>query len=222
MSKRILAWIFVLVFGLLSLGGLLWSMFGTNQLVFTQSEIQERLNRQLPRTVRDVTIERVLVQLEENHLALRADIQGTVLRQLVSAVLLARGFPRYEASSGELHFDADNIEIEQVMIAGRNVPPAARAALQRVAEPALKTYLTMRPVYRFKDDFKGVVLKAALVDVAVERNTLAVTFSLWNLTAAVAVFAFLAFGVLLIIYFLVRHPLWGLEIASDIANIASH
>src|SRR5262245_13284612 len=105
MSRRTLAWIVVAVVGVLSVAGLLWATFGTHKLTFTQSDIQGRLNQQLPRTVREVTIGRVAVQLADNRLALRIEIQGTVLRQPISAVMSARGVPRYEAQRGEMYFD---------------------------------------------------------------------------------------------------------------------
>lgn len=230
MSRRTLARIVVTVVGVLSLAGLLLATFGIHKLTFTQSQIQSRLNQQLPRTVREITIERVAVQLADNRLALRIEIQGTVLRQPVSAVMSARGVPRYEAERGEMYFDADDVKVEQLTIAGRSVigdDDAARrrlsetagAAVQRLAETAIKTYLATRPVYRFKDDVKGFVLRAALGDVVIEQNTLVVTFSLWNLTVTTALFALgliiaLVFGV-----YLIRHPTWGeIAHAADIAS----
>ena len=87
MSKRQLAWIAVAVVGVLSIGGVLWTMFGTSKLVFTEAELQARLNQQLPRTVREVTIERVAVQLAENRMALRIEVRGTAMRQPVSATV---------------------------------------------------------------------------------------------------------------------------------------
>ena len=230
MSKRTLAWIVVALMGVLSIAGLVWATFGTSKLTFTESAIQERLNKQLPRTVREITIERVAVQLADNRLALRIEIQGTVLRQPVSAVMAARGVPRYEAQGGEMYFDADNVKVEQLTIAGRCVigddeaarrrlSETASATVQRLAETAIKSYLATRPVYRFKDDFKGIVLKAALMDVAIEQNTLAVTFSLWNLTVTAAAFALGLIIVLVLIVYLIRHPLWGeVAHAADIAS----
>jgi hypothetical protein len=203
--------------------------FGTSRLTFSESEIQARLNQQLPKTVKEVTIERVAVRLAENRLALRVEVQGMVLRQPVSGVVVARGVPRYEAQSGEMHFDADEVKIDQLTIAGRSVAgeedtatrrrltEAASSALQRLGETAIKAYLAARPVYRLKQDFKGVVLKAALVDVTIQQNTLAVTFSLWNLTLTVATFGLVLSGVLVVIILLVRHPLWGLETIASIA-----
>jgi len=226
MSKRRIAWIVVALVGLLSAAGLVWSVFGTDRLTFTAAELQSRLNQQLPRTIREVTIERVNVALADNQLALRIALQARVLQQPVSATVSARGVPRYEAHETAIYFDADEIKIEQLAIAGRTVvgqeggrlANTVRSTLQGVAESGIKAYLATRPVYRIKDDFKGVVLKAALVDVAIEQNTLAVTFSLWNLTMTAAMFALTLIIVALVIYWLIRHPLWGLLAIADAAD----
>jgi hypothetical protein len=231
MSRRKLAWIVVALVGVLATGGLFFSVFRTSKLVFTEPEIQERLNQELPKTVRGVTVERVVAHLAENRLALRIEIQGAVLRQPISAIVSARGVPRYEARGAELYFDADDIKIDQLTIAGRSVigaddtaahtplSAAAGPAVQRLADAAIKGYLATRPVYRFKNDFKGFVLKASLVDVTIGHDALEVTFSLWNLTVTCAVFAFVLIGILSIIYLLIRHPLWGLGKVIDIADM---
>jgi hypothetical protein len=225
MSKRRIAWIVVALVGLLSAAGLVWSVFGTDRLTFTAAELQSRLNQQLPRTIREVTIERVNVALADSRLALRIALQARVLQQPVSATVSARGVPRYEAHETAIYFDADEIKIEQLVIAGRTVVGeeggrlgnAVRSGLQGVAESGIKAYLATRPVYRIKDDFKGVVLKAALVDVTIEQNTLAVTFSLWNLTMTAALFALTLIIVAFVVYWLIRHPLWGGRVIVDAA-----
>src|SRR5262245_22485642 len=222
MSKRRIAWIVIALVGLLSAAGLVWSLFGSDRLTFTAAELQSRLNQQLPRTVREVTIERVNVALADNRLALRIALQARVLQQPVSASVSARGIPRYAGGEAAMYFDADEIKIEQLAIAGRTVvgqeggrlTNTVRSALQGVAESGIKAYLAARPVYRFKDDFKGMVLKAALVDVAIEQNALAVTFSLWNLTVTAATFALILIILMLVIYWLIRHPQWGLNIVE--------
>jgi hypothetical protein len=226
MSKRRIAWIIIALAGLLSATGLVWSIFGSDRLTFTADELQSRLNQQLPRTVRDVTIERVNVALADNRLALRIAMQARVLQQPVSATVSARGVPRYVAGEAAMYFDADDIKIEQLAIGGRTVvgqeggrlTNTVRSALQGVAESGIKAYLATRPVYRFKDDFKGVVLKAALVDVAIEQNTLMVTFSLWNLTWTAAMFTLILIMLVLVIYWLIRHPLWGVIMIDAAAN----
>jgi hypothetical protein len=201
-------------------------MFGSDRLTFTAAELQSRLNQQLPRTVRDVTIERVDVALADNRLALRIAMQARLLQQPVSATVSARGVPRYAAQETAMYFDADDIKIEQLAISGRTVvgeeggrlSNTVRAALQGVAESGIKAYLAARPVYRLKDDFKGMVLKAALVNVAIEQNNLTVTFSLWNLTVTTGMFALCLIILVLVIYWLIRHPRWGLNIVDAVVN----
>jgi hypothetical protein len=233
MSKRKLAWIVVAFVAVLSTVGLFMTMSGNRKLVFTESDIQAHLNQQLPKTIREATIERVAVSLAENRLALRVEMQGAAMRQPVSAVVSARGVPRYEARSGEMFFDADDVKIDQLTFAGRSVTgaedaakrtrltEAAGSAVQRVAETAIKVYLAARPAYRFKEDFKGFVLKAALVGVTIEQNALVVTFSIWNLTLTCGILAFVSIGTLLVMYLLIRHPLWGVGIIADIAGTIS-
>ncbi len=170
------------------------------------------------------------VQLAENRMALRIEVRGTAMRQPVSATVSARGVPRYEAQNGEMFFDADDVKIDQLTVSGRSVAgdedaatrrrliDAAGAGVLRLAEPVIKAYLAARPVYRFKDDFKGIVLKAALVGVTIEQNTMVVTFSVWNLTLTVAVYALVLVILLWLIYWLIRHPLWGLSTIGDLAD----
>jgi hypothetical protein len=130
-----------------------------------------------------------------------------------------------------MYFDADDVKVEQLSVAGRSVigedetatrrrlSEAAGPAVQRLAETAIKSYLATRPVYRFKDDFKGFVLKASLVDVAIANNVLVVTFSLWNLTVTAALFVLALIFVLTFMGYLIRHPDWGVQELGHIADI---
>jgi hypothetical protein len=226
MSKRILAWIALALAAALAAAGLLWSTFGTDRLVFTEADVQERLSRQLPRTIREVTIERVTARLADNRIALRVEMKATILRQPISAVVSGHGVPRYDAPSGELYFDADEVKIDQLIVGGTNMTAedatrgrlteTIRSSAQGLIEAAMKGYLSTRPVFRFKDDFKGVVLKAALVDVAIEQSNLVVTFSLWNLTLAAAAYVLTLLLIVIVIIWLIRNPNWGLPGALDV------
>ena len=99
MANRTFAWIAIAVIGLIAGAGALWAVFGTSRFSSAEFEIQEGLNQKLPMTAKEVTIERAAVQLAYNRLALRVEMQGTVLRQPISASVLARGMPRHEAQS---------------------------------------------------------------------------------------------------------------------------
>jgi hypothetical protein len=230
MTKRTLAWIIVAVIGMLSAMGLLFFTFGKSMLTFSESEVQARLNGKLPRTVKDVTIERVSVRLAENRLALRAEVSGTALRQAFSAVATSRGVPRYDAQNGAMYFDADDVRLEQLTVRGRTlssdeeastrgrIAEVASSAVRRLVEAAIKAYLAALPVYRFKEDFKGVVLKATVVDIAIRGDRLALTVSLWQLTGTVAALVLALVAVLVAIVTLVRHPFWGLGTIAQIAD----
>jgi len=86
MSRRTIAFVLLFAINLACLAGMIWSVFGNSQVSFTQGELQQRLNHQLPRTVKGVTIDRVDVALADNKLSFRASLQGQIVRQTVSAI----------------------------------------------------------------------------------------------------------------------------------------
>jgi len=230
-SRRRLAWIACGLLVLFAVAGGLWSAFGTNRIVLTQAQIQERVNRQLPRDVKGVTVERITVTVADDRIGLRVEVRATALDRSVAAVASARGTPRYDADEGEVFFDADDVKLETVSIGGddpagraerlgsrlggrigdaikQNLPRVEGAAGDLIAA-GVKAYLAARPVYRFKDDLKGVVLKATLRDIAIEGSTVVISVSVVNLTVILAVFAATLLGVVVLIIWLFRHPAWG-------------
>jgi hypothetical protein len=92
----------------------------------------------------------------------------------------------------------------------------AEAAAGAAIAGGLKAYLAARPVYRFKDDFKGIVVRAALSDVTTNADTLVIKLTLIRLTLTVAIGLAVLLAVVFLIVQLVRHPHWGL-IILDIA-----
>ena len=115
--------------------------------------------------------------------------------------------PRYNADRGEVFFDAEDVRLEDfgslglaqrlgVRLDGRfggdveQVLPHLGTAAANLVAIALKAYLAARPVYRFKDDIKGLVLKTTIKDMAIVGDTLAISGSLIKLTFAVAAWLF--------------------------------
>lgn len=230
MSKRNLTWILVALVGILSTAGMLWSSFGTSRVTFTEFALQAHLNQQLPRTIGNVTIAHVALNMTDDRLALRIDLQANLPGKPVSAVVSALGVPRYDVHREALYFDLDEAKIDRLTIAGRTVvhedatahdrlTEAVGTAVQRIAQSAAKTYLAALPVYRLKSDLKGFALKAALANVKIEGNVLVVTFSLWNLTLTVLLFSLPLLIVTSFIYLLIRDPLWGLGTIVDVAAV---
>jgi Protein of unknown function (DUF1439) len=227
MTRRWFAWIAAGIFGAMAIAGAVWSAFGTNRVVLTDVQLQERVNRQLPREVKGVTIERATVTIAESQLALRVEVRASVLNQTFATAAFARGIPRFDAERGELFFDADDVKLENFTIGnpgdladqlGGRLGGLVSENLTRVKEAAgntiaagVKAYLAARPVYRFKDDLKGLVLKAAVTDVAIEGNTVAIGLSLLNLSVMAAVCLLALLAVLVGVVQLVRHPSWGAQ-----------
>jgi hypothetical protein len=226
MTLRRFAWIAAGVFGTLAILGAVWSALGTNRIVLTDAQLQERVNRQLPREVKGVTIERATVTIAEHQVALRVEVQASALNRTFAATASARGIPRYDAERGALFFDADDVKLVNFTVgnpAGRVEQPGGRlaglvgenhltqvkAAAGNTVAAGLKAYLAARPVYSFKDDLKGLVLKAAITDVAIEGNAVAIGVSLFNSSVMLAICLLALLAILVVVVQLFRHPGWG-------------
>jgi hypothetical protein len=70
-------------------------------------------------------------------------------------------------------------------------------------------YLAARPVYRFKDDLKGIVGKAALGDISMQPDAIVITVSVARLTTTVAIGLAALLVIVVLAVQLIRHPRWG-------------
>ena len=217
MTKRRLAWIAVGAFGVLVVAGLAWEAFGPTTIVLTTPQIQERINRALPREFKGVTVERATVTIVGGKIALRVEAHASALGQTVGTTVSARGIPRYEPAQGEIFFDAEDVKIEDTALAGGALAQRLNERLSERASPRIRdavatgmtAYLAARPVYRFKDDLKGMVGKAALGDIAMQPDAIVITLSVARLTTTVAIGLAALVVIVVLIVQLVRHPRWG-------------
>jgi hypothetical protein len=202
MTTSRLLWI-ALPLAAITLAGAALSAFGPERIALTQAALQERINRELPRQFHSVTVERATVALADGRITVRAETRAAALGKTVASATVARGVPQYNAERGEVFFNADDVKIEDsgsgglvkqlgLRVGGRlgeqiqqNMPRVEDAAAGLVAG-SIKAWLAARPVYRLKDDIKGLVFKATLKDMTVEGDTLVIGVSLIRLTAAVA------------------------------------
>ena len=226
MTRRQLAWIALAVLTALAMIGALWSAFGPDRIVLTTAQLQERVNRALPREFKGVTVERATVTVADRRLALRIEARAAALGLTLRAIVSARGVPLYDSERGEIFFDAEDVKVTDLSLAGAD-PAAphrpglggalrerAEAAAAKVIAAGLKAYLAERPVYRFKDDLKGIVLKAAISDVATQSDAIVITVSLVKLTVTVGLDLALLLALLVLIVALIRHPGWGLSVVG--------
>ena len=217
MSKRAFVCTVIAFLALVTAAGVFCTLFGINRISLAESDIQAPLTQELPKTVERLTIERVGVRLAEDRLGLQIDLQGTALNQLISSSVSVRGSPRYDARTGELFFDADDVTFVRLAVGNKTVvgetgaaagSEIASPAVQRLVEIAIKLYLATQPVYRFKNNLTGRVAKLALADVAIEQNKLVITLSIWSLAAAVAIFGVIVLAALYLAYLFIRSPPW--------------
>jgi hypothetical protein len=210
------------VLGLLAAIGVLWSAFGPDKIVLTTAQLQERVNRALPREFKGVTVEQASVAVADSRVALRVQAHAAALGHVLGAVVSARGAPRYDSERGEIFFDAEDVKVTDFALAGGNLgerldrlPVAIRDRVEAAAGTAvaagLRTYLAARPVYRFKEDFKGTILKAAISDVATQGDAIVITVSLLKFTLMVAINLAVLLVIVFLITLLARHPSWGLR-----------
>jgi hypothetical protein len=224
MTKRRVAWIAAAILGVVGIAGVLWSTITGGRIVLTAAQLQERVNRALPRDFKGVTVDGATVAIADGRIELRVEAHATAVGQSFAATASAHGMPVYAAERGELFFDADNIEVSSVKpTGGRLAERLDRSRLgQRFEETTgklvaagIKAYLAARPVYRFKDDVKGFVLKAAVTNVAIEGDSLVVTVSLISLTRTVVLFLGLLLLALILLVQLCLHPGWGIGLLAD-------
>jgi hypothetical protein len=96
-TKRILAWIFLALLGVVGVVGALWSAFGTTRVVLGQAELQSRIDKVLPKTAKDVTVQQVTIALTDDRMSLKVEAEGRKLGQPFAVIASARGQPRYDA-----------------------------------------------------------------------------------------------------------------------------
>jgi Protein of unknown function (DUF1439) len=211
MTKRRLAWIALAVVAALVVVGLVWSAFGATTIVLTAPQLQERVNRALPRDFKGVTVERATVTIAESRIALRVEVRalGGTLRTAVSA----RGVPRYDAAEGAIFFEPEDVKVEEdggALTERLSTRLGDRAqTIRNAVATGMTAYLVARPVYRFKDDLKGIVVKAALADIAMQPDAIVVTLSVVKLSATIGVGLAALLVIVVLLIQLLRHPRWG-------------
>jgi uncharacterized protein DUF1439 len=216
MTRRRFAWIALAALGALVIAGLAWGAFGPTTIVLTAPQIQQRINRALPREFKGVTVERATVAIADQKVALRVEARASALGQTLSTAVSARGVPRYDPAQGEIFFDPEDVKIEDVGLAGGALVERLSARLgerasmfRNTAAAGVTAFLAARPVYRFKDDLKGIVGKAALGDISMKPDAIVITVSVARLTTTIAIGLAALLIVIVLVVQLIRHPRWG-------------
>jgi hypothetical protein len=216
MTRRTVAWIALAVIGAIIVAGIVWEAVGPTTIVLTAPQLQERINRALPREFKGITVEKASVNIAQSQIALKVEARASALGQTLATVVSARGVPRYEPEQAEIFFDPEDVKVEDLAFAGG--PLAERLAgplreraqtIRDAAAAGMRAFLAARPVYRFKDDVKGIIGKAALGNIAMQPDAIVITLSAVKLSATVAIGLAALLAIVFLIVLLVRHPRWG-------------
>lgn len=215
MTKRRAVWIGLAALAASVVAGLAWSVFGPTTVVLTAPQLQERINRALPREFKGVTVERATVTIADEKVALRVEAHARALGQSLGTAVSARGVPRYDPAQGAIFFDAEDVKIENVALGGALAERLSAGVGERAtmvhnaAVAGVQAYLGARPVYRFKDDLKGIVGRAALGDISMQPEAIVITVSVARLTTTVAIGLAVLLVIVVLVVQLIRHPRWG-------------
>jgi hypothetical protein len=220
MNKRQFTWVALAALGAIVAFAALWGALGVDKIVMTAAQLQERVNRALPRDFKGVTVERATIAVAESRVTLRVETRAAALGHTLTAVVSARGVPRYDSERGEVFFDADDVQVvdfaltggklaERIDRLGGGFRERIEAAAGQAIAAGLKAYLAARPIYRFKDDLKGFVVKTAVSDIATQGDAVAINVSVVRVTVTTVIGLAALLGTIVLMVQLVRHPGWG-------------
>ena len=230
MSKRGWAWAGLITLALVSVVGGVFLIFGGSHTIrLSQEDIQERINKQLPKTWNDITVTEASVNLAET-MTVHATMGGEKFNRRFDLSGTAEGEIVYR--KGAFYFEPISITVEQFTYQGNTIAGGLKNTLDRylddgklkdalergtdnvekwateTAQSATKFLLDFIPIYRVKDDFKGFLIKASLESVSVEDGKLAITFSLYRLTINVIILFVVLLAAIGLMIALVRNPGW--------------
>jgi hypothetical protein len=232
LTRRRLAWTALAVLGVLAVAVTLWAAFAPDEIVLTTAQLQERINGALPREFKGVTVERATIAIADGRVSFRVEAHATALGQTVKAAVAARGIPRYDHERGEVFFDAEDVKVSDFAVSGgalaqrvERLGGPLRERAEAVAGDAIaagiKAYLASLPVYRIKSDLKGLVIRAAVTDITMRPEAIAISLALVKVTAIVVVGLAFVLLLLFLAIQLVRHPRWGVNVLNTSLDIVT-
>jgi hypothetical protein len=181
-----------------------------------QARVNTQLNKDFAVTgparlvISKVMVENATVHIEGGHVSVLIDMDGmlrTGKRFTLTASTL--GVPEYV--DGAFYFRPQRIQVQKFAYDGSPVNELfARTARRFASDDRLRQlvedkdfrveewmattaqagamhWLEHRPVYRPKDDVKGLLIRASLDAVNIEQDRVVITFTLWQLTLGVVV-----------------------------------
>ena len=204
---------------------------------YVQRRVDAHIGKEFPvkgrahMLVKTVKIASATVHIEDGQVTLFMDIEGKMIAdKKFSLAAYAIGVPYY--TNGEFYFKQHRVAIEGFTYEGstpaeriekfaKHIPskrlrdlavdkaPVVERWITDMAESAAMHTLERRPVYRLKDDIKGILVRASLESVIGQGERIVVTFSLWQLTITVCLGVIALIVAIAFLYILLNNPLLG-------------
>ncbi len=233
MSVRTLSIMGLLLGVLCAILILYYGMFVGMSIRFTNEDIQKALDERLPKTVRGVTIEKVVTELD-GQLSAMATIATTRWGQDINAVISAKGVPRYSPFHGTFYFEPEDVRVESFRFGESSVKEKIDAAADRyvtntglntlvidlspmierhlkgAAERSMVYAMSIMPAYKLPETTSGYIARTVLSDVRVEGKQVVVTFTLMRLVWWMGVIAICTLGAIALLVGIFRSPGWGM------------
>lgn len=205
--RKVLVWGLIGLAAFLALAGVWWTLFEEHKLVFTQQELQQRIDEKLPLTTKNgVTIKSAQLNLEGDKIGLTVEASATKLKSEYAISAATEGELRYDPHRGSFYFKPDALtvldaKVNETSVADKvdkaidrwvtsprlqkhteTLKAEAQALVQELVQKAAVMAFERVPVYTFPDSFKGNAARMMLTDVSVQDGSIVAVLSFWQLT----------------------------------------
>jgi hypothetical protein len=185
---------------------------------FAQEQLAKKVGKDLPIkgpaqiAIKKASLQEINVHISGGQVNISAKLNGEFrFGKSFSLVSSAIGVPSY--SEGAFYFHPDKIKVQEFSFQGQKVN--AGDWMTSLVEGAAIHAFEKRPIYRLKDDVKGRIIRSSLTSISVAGDHIELTFSLWQITAAVvAGIILLILSVAAALVLLVRSRLAGMSLAE--------
>jgi len=239
MKRRTAFWGVTAVLLVVSVVGLLFTVFGSHTLTFRQAELQQKVDAKLPYTTakHNVTVNAATVDLSGDRIGLVFEAETTKMGQDFKINAGTTGTLRYDVEEGSFYFtpatlEMTNFEVNDKVFGRRfgqfldrhlssalserrqQLADWAKAETTEKIQSASEAALARVPVYTLKNDFKGNIARMTITNVEVKDSTLVVHLSFLQLTGFVLLYALLFVAALAFAVALVLNPEIGMVVIA--------
>lgn len=236
MTKRRVAWSCVVLLAFTSLVVGLFGLSGTRTIRVGESEIQKRVEAQLPKEHKGVRLTKATVNLLEYDVRITLTLEGKALGQSFSLEASGVGVPDYRQEEQAFYFLPSKLTVSKLEYSGESATdkmgkfadryitdpklkekvekslPGVKQWVEDNLEPRVLSIFGNMPLYKPKNDMKGIVIKATLEKLSVENGALVLSFSLLQLTKTVIFCLLTLLGAIVMVGALLAFPGWGLAV----------